>query len=129
MRPGGWKAANNRPPAKADLRGAPGGVQVNRPAQALAQSFSSVRAIGACFGCGWRELSSPILAGTKTAELRPDAIDSVTPIAGGAGCFFDPRSLAETLAAGEKRSVEKAIKPPGGHHWMPKASDEKPGDG
>ena len=61
-----------------------------------------------------------LLVGTKTGELTPDAINSFTTIAGGAGRLFGPRGGAETLAAGGKRRVEQVTKSPrGGHHWVP----------
>src|SRR5205814_2014547 len=50
-----------------------------------------------------------LLAGVKTGQLTPDAMGSFTTIAGGAGRLFGPRGGAETLAAGGKRKVGRAI--------------------
>jgi hypothetical protein len=44
-----------------------------------------------------------LLAGTKTGELTPDAIDTFTAISGGAGRAFGPHGGSATLAAGGKR--------------------------
>jgi hypothetical protein len=60
-----------------------------------------------------------LLAGTKTGELTPEAIDAFTTIAGGAGRAFGPRGGDETLTAGGKRKPLPPLSYAKGHHWVP----------
>jgi len=59
-----------------------------------------------------------LLAGTKTGEMTPEAIDAFTTIAGGAGRAFGPRGGGETLAAGGKRKPLPPLSYAKGHHWV-----------
>src|SRR5262249_29968145 len=59
-----------------------------------------------------------LLAGTKTGELTPEAIDAFTTIAGAAGRAFGPRGGDETLAAGGKRKSLPPLSYAKGHHWV-----------
>src|SRR5262249_38864842 len=64
-----------------------------------------------------------LLAGTKTGELTPEAVDTFTAITGGAGRLVGPRGGAETLAAGGKRSVEQIANVPQGGGYRELMSD------